>query len=179
MNEPARTTQAARFGWFAAGHFVWSLCVCAVSWVLMAVLAGSGVPALPIWGGLTVFAVGGYFPAGVWVAARRRWTRPASRREAVLAVLLPVLVAWAWEGVGLAGMFFGDDLPTLAFLSGMLLYAACFLATPSVIFIFFYFLVFPVWRDDWGFWVMVALAGLLPPLLFAAGSFWQARPPAD
>lgn len=175
VDEPKRTTQAARFGWFAAGHFIWSVCVCSVAWLLLAALAGSDFPPLPLWAGLTVFVIGAYFPIGAWVAARRRWSRPASRREAVLAVLLPTLVAWTWEGVAIAGMFYGEVFPALTLLSGMLLYASLALATPSVIFIFFWFTCFNPWRDDWNFWLMTALAGLLPPLLFAAGSFWRER----
>lgn len=174
MDEPKRTTQAARFGWFAAGHFLWSLCVCSVAWLLLAALAGCDVFPLALWSGLTVFVIGAYFPIGAWVAARRRWNRPASRRESVLAVLLPTLAAWTWEGVAIAGMFYGEAFPALVFLSGMLLYASLALATPSVIFIFFCFTCFNVWGNDWEFWLMAALAGLLPPLLFAAGSFWRA-----
>ena len=46
----------------------------------------------------------------------------------------------------------------------------------TVLFLFFCMGVLHVgmWLDDPGFWMMAALAGALPPLLFALGSFWQA-----
>ena len=197
------TTLATRFGWFALGHFLISivltaLFVCVIGplaavvmdgapeWTASALLAGMTTLALGAYflagaytasallAGMTTLALGAYFLAGAYTASARRWTAPAKDAERFLAILLPTLVAWAWEGAAIAGM--AGDFPLLQALAGMLLYSALFLASPSVLFLFFCIGVLHVgmWLDDPGFWMMAALAGALPPLLFALGSFWQA-----
>lgn len=182
MSTLKHTTTAARFGWFALSHFLISITTCAVFFFGAAPLSllwsydwsTALVPA--VWTGMTVLALGSYFAVGAYIASTRRWSRPSCARERILAVLLPTLVAWCWEGIAIAGMS-GDAAAPLSALAGFLLYAALSLATPSVVFIFFSFSCLHVgpWLDDWRFWVTAALAGLLPPLLFAAGSFWQSR----
>lgn len=175
------TTLAARFGWFALGHclisvVVSALFVCAVGPVAAVALDGrSEWAASALLGGMTTLALGAYFIAGAYTASSRRWTPPAGGIERFLAVLLPALAAWAWEGTAIAGMA-SDGSPGLQALAGFLLYAALFLAAPSVLFLFFCVGILNVglWLDEPGFWVMAFLAGFLPPLLFALGSFWQA-----
>ncbi len=174
------TTIAARFGWFALGHVLISITTCAVCFFGAAPLSllwtfdWSACLVPVVWTGVTVLALGSYFAAGAYIAAAHGWSRPSCAREYILAVLLPALVAWCWEGAAIAGMS-GQSFSALSALAGFLLYAALFLATPSVIFIFFSFayLNTGLWLDDWGFWATAILAGFLPPLLFAAGSFWQ------
>lgn len=177
--ESCPTSIPARFGWFAAGHLIVSLITCGVMFCIAFPLSAlaEGVPSwlpLTIMTGSTVFAIGGYFIAGAYTAKARRWTPPSSKEDAVLAVLLPALVAWTWEGVAIAGM--AGETAFLQALAAFLLYIALFLAAPSVLFIFFCATILGagMFFDDMSFWVMVVLAGFLPPLLFALGSFWQA-----
>lgn len=175
------TTLAARFGWFALGHFLISILLCALFVCIVGPVAAvvldehSGWAAPALLGGMTTLALGAYFAAGAYTASARRWTAPSKGSERLLAVLLPALVAWAWEGVAIAGMA-SHGSSGLQALAGMLLYAALFLATPSVLFLFFCAGVLHVglWLDEPGFWIMAVLSGLLPPLLFALGSFWRA-----
>lgn len=174
------TTLAARFGWFALGHFLISIVLTALFVCVIGPLAAVVMDGAPEWtasallAGMTTLALGAYFLAEAYTASARRWTAPAKDAERFLAILLPTLVAWAWEGAAIAGM--AGDFPLLQALAGMLLYSALFLASPSVLFLFFCMGVLHVgmWLDDPGFWMMAALAGALPPLLFALGSFWQA-----
>ena len=173
------TSLAARFGWFALGHFLISITLCALFVCVLGPVAA--VVIAPEWAaaallaGMTTLALGAYFIAGAYTAHSRRWTAPAGGRERALAVLLPALAAWAWEGTAIAGMA-SDGSPGLQALAGFLLYAALFLAAPSVLFLFFCVGILNVglWLDEPGFWVMAFLAGFLPPLLFALGSFWRA-----
>ena len=175
------TSLAARFGWFALGHFLISIILCALFVCIVGPVAAvmldehSGWAAPALLGGMTALALGAYFIAGACTASSRRWTAPSGGMERLLAVLLPALAAWAWEGTAIAGMA-SDGSPGLQALAGFLLYTALFLAAPSVLFIFFCVGVLNVglWLDEPGFWVMAFLAGFLPPLLFALGSFWRA-----
>ena len=169
------TSTAARFGWFAAGHFLLSICVCSAAWLLLLVTAQlSETWGKVLLGAAAVLAVGAYFPVGAFTAARRRWTLPAARWDAALSVLLPTLVAWTWEGIVIFSILHADA-SFWASLAITLVYLALFLATPSVIFVFFCFIGLDLgWQGNFSFWVIAVLAVLLPPLLFAAGSFWQA-----
>ena len=129
------TTLAARFGWFALGHFLISIVLTALFVCVIGPLAAVVMDGAPEWtasallAGMTTLALGAYFLAGAYTASARRWTAPAKDAERFLAILLPTLVAWAWEGAAIAGM--AGDFPLLQALAGMLLYSALFLASPD------------------------------------------------
>ena len=155
-----------RFGMFAAAHFLWSLLCC---WPMLQLLDGKEVSALI---GVSVMMFG-YFPLG-WVVARCfRWPAP-TRKQSIIAVLAPTAVAWFWAGMAALGLYLDHVEIAVAF--GM---PAFFLASPSLLFVLAFMPwvarifgatgaqagVFPLL--GWG----IFFAGLLPPLLFFAGSW--------
>lgn len=178
MEGPIRTTMLARFGRFAAGHFLLSICTNIVCLGLLALLVPllqfGQEPAPQAYIVLVVILMGAYFPVGAYTAARQGWTRPSGWLERILAVFLPALVAWAWEGLMIAGLF-GSSGRVYTSLVMIFISLSFFLAFPSTFFVFFCTLNSLTWPlGSWHFFLVAIMAGLLPPLLFAAGSFWQA-----
>lgn len=171
------TTLSERFGGFAVYHFILVLLVDGLFWAM----AVFGEPFAAVlyeiedifpWL-LAAFAMGIYFPAGMIAAKRRGWTCPKDSNELCLAILQPAAVAWGWAAL----VIFGACVPYMSFLLLVMFPVSMFLASPSSIFVLCFF-------DFWltaGSSLDVAmrltfiglLAGFLPPLLFALGSFWQ------
>lgn len=171
------TTLSERFNGFAVYHFILALLMDGLFW-LMAIF---GEPFAAVlyeiedispWL-LAAFAMGIYLPAGMIAAKRRGWTCPRDGREICLAILQPAAVAWGWAAL----VIFEICVSNTGFLFLVLFPVSMFLATPSSIFVLCFF-------DFWmtaGSSLDVAmrlifigfLAGFLPPLLFALGSFWQ------
>ena len=155
-----------RFGMFAAAHILWSL-LC--SWPMLQLLDGKEVSALI---GTTVMMFG-YLPLG-WIAARCFCWPVPTRKQGIRAVLLPAGIAWLWAGMAAVGLY-TEELAVAA-VFGM---PAFFLASPSLLFI----MTFVPWLAEMlnmtGFvdtvipllGVGIFFAGLLPPLLFFAGSW--------
>lgn len=121
---------------------------------------------------LPVVLIALYFPLGVLTAWMSEWTPPQTAQEKRRAVLLPTLVAWSWVGVVLLSVVgdVGELLMSVFTIS-------FFFAAPSSLFTITYALCLP-WRGSGllaalGVWGMIA--GFLPPLLFAAGSFWLSQ----
>jgi len=161
-----RGGNGVRFGMFAAAHIIWSL-LC--SWPMLQLLDGKEVSALI---GTTVMMFG-YLPLG-WLAARCfHWPLP-TKKQSIRAVLLPAGIAWLWAGMAALGLYTEELAIAAAF--GM---PAFFLASPSLLFV----LTFMPWVarliGETGFLDEVFpllgsgifFAGLLPPLLFFAGSW--------
>lgn len=156
----------ARFGWFALGHIVWSL-IC--SWPMSKLLdaefritAGIGTAVMML----------GYLIVG-WLAARFcRWPVP-TKKQSFIAVVLPAGIAWLWAGS--AAIALAAEEVAVAAVLGL---PAFGLASPSLLFV----MTFVPWLaellsltgsvDAVGpmLGVGIFFAGLLPPLLFFAGS---------
>lgn len=158
-----KTGNAARFGWFAAAHLLWSL-MCGVP-VLQLLGESLGVMCLSAAVGML-----GYLLLG-WVVARFcRWSPPTGR-QALVAVLLPAGIAWLWAGTTALCLYGSGDTVMLAAALGL---PALFLAAPSVLFLYEVMGVAGelLGGGDPQPWLAAAifLAGLLPPLLFFLGS---------
>ncbi len=156
------TTLGARFLGFTVSHIVLSM----VGVALVGSVLGrfsSGLLLL-VAGSLLMLA---YFPLGAYAAAEGHWTCPTDE-EKLLAVLQPALVAWAWAGLVIFSLWGGvEALLIPAF------FISVIFASPSSGFVLLCALFLP-YDDSVSWWCFVAfLAGLLPPLLFALGSFWQ------
>lgn len=163
------TTVAQRFGGFAAAHITYSLLS------LPCLIFGGMVPVWPVLIWLyPVAAMIFYFPIGMFTAWLSEWSPPQSGRERQLAVLLPALVAWIWVGIVLISVTgeWGELF--------MAIFAISFLfATPSSLFSIIFLGTFSHLTGDGGLAVSLGLCGLLagflPPLFFALGSFWQSE----
>lgn len=167
--EKKPTTLGARFSGFAAGHFCLSLCGAAVAYLAARLLINS--TALCAVGAAVLMLA--YFPAGAMVASENHWTRPENEKEQFLAVLQPALVAWAWAAVVLVTLLRGG-LPDWMW---VVVPVTLILAFPSSAFVILCAVLgsnVDLYPNLYLWWGRVAfLAGLLPPLLFALGSFWQ------
>lgn len=158
-----KTGNAARFGWFAAAHTLWSLvCGAPVMWLLGESL---GVMRLSAAVGML-----GYLLLGGVVARFCHWSVPTGT-QGLFAVLLPAGIAWLWAGITALCLYGSGDTVMLAAALGL---PAFFLAAPSLLFLW-------AWMGAAGAllgmgdprpWLAAAifLAGLLPPLLFFLGS---------
>ncbi len=162
-------TIAQRFGGFAATHIAYSL-LC----LLSLYLAGSGIGLVGlglIWWMLPLTLVALYFPLGMLIAQLTKWTPPGTGRERRLAILLPTLVAWTWVCVVLVMVVGEWEEPFMAILA-----ISFFFAAPSSILVTI--LIGPLSQISDNLILSLGLSGLisglLPPLLFALGSFWQA-----
>lgn len=155
------TTVGQRFGGFAICHLTYSILL-AVSFPVWIELCVSEVT-LPLVG-LCLMAA--YFPLGYLTAYLEEWTVPQNSREKCMAVGYPVVVAWIWVTVVWITLFpeSGDFLPVVVVIS-------LFLAAPSSFFVLFFGLAGNSVVD---FALVGLVAGFLPPLFFACGSFWQA-----
>lgn len=161
---PAHTTQQERFGGFALAHLGLSCLSFPLFWLG---LFQMDLPGAVIFVGASLLA---YFPLGVLAAWMGSWTIPLTGRERWQAVAYPTAVAWVWVGFVLLSLATAaGELLILAF------FVSLMLAAPSSALVL---LTMPLWGSgsSWGGLVPVGLlAGVLPPLLFAWGSFCQAE----
>lgn len=167
---PAHTTQQERFGGFALAHFGLSGLGLSLIWL--------GVPALALGAselsfGALIALVGAallaYFPLGMFAAWLGSWTAPFTDGERWRAVACPTAVAWAWVGFVVIAWDTADEaLLLLAFMVSITL------AIPSSGLVL---VCAPLWKNGGalGLALVGLAAGVLPPLLFAWGSFCQAR----
>lgn len=165
MNEQAvpRTTLGDRFLGFTVSHIVLSMLGAALVYEVLGRFSSGGL--LPFVAESLLILV--YFPLGAYAAFEGRWTCPTDE-EKLLAVLQPALVAWAWAGLVIFSPWGGAEVLLIpAF------FISVILASPSSGFVILCVLCLP-YRERLAWWCFAAfLAGFLPPLLFALGSFWQ------
>lgn len=183
--ERKATTLDARFNGFAAAHLSLSALVLLAIMVLPRLTTMTTKTALWNWfeeGVPLVVALlmGIYFPLGMLVARVKKWTAPQTRRERVLAVLRPAAVAWVWALVVLVTVWLNvlgvvEMRPEL--FMALLTLSFLFASPSSYVMLFSFAVDWPssvagkvIFLNLQGF-----LVGLLPPLLFALGSFWQAK----
>ena len=163
------TVQRGRFLGFAGGHFV----VSAVSVPLWLLAADPAAEQLGLWAlgaGLMLL----YLPAGALTAGLFGWERPTPGRWG-RSVLLGALAGWAGGFGGWAGLCLGIELEWTGRAYGCfcLLLSPAFLASPS--FVLMLGVLGAVggvpgaWDPLW--WGGIALAGLLPALLFHLGAW--------
>ena len=155
-----------RFGWFALGHIVWSV-LCSAP--MLNLLDGEVIPAAI---GTAVMMLG-YLLVGWLVARFRRWPVP-TKRQSLIAVMLPTGIAWLWAGT--TALTLSTEVISVAAVLGL---PAFWLASPSLLFI----MTFVPWLAEMlnmtGFvdtvipllGVGIFFSGLLPPLLFWVGSW--------
>jgi len=162
---PAHTTQEERFGSFTMAHLNLSV----LSLALWTLIFSADLP----WGVNMTFSMItllAYFPLGMFAAWMEGWTAPFTAGERWRAVAYPTAVAWAWVGVVISALLSGNGPFFMLIFPTSMLFAA-----PSSVFIL---VTLPLWDrgELWGGLALVGLlAGVLPPLLFAWGSFCQAR----
>ena len=173
---PKPTSAATRFGGFAICHLCASLLVtpCIILCILLVwdVHEWSVVPAVVL---VLFLMMGMYFPLGMLTAWIDNWTVPKTDRDRFLAVAQPTAVAWIWVVIVLGciqleGEGTGELVLAVALIS-------CGCAAPSSIFVLCSMgLLMPHSHEGMLCALMLTgvLAGILPPLLFAWGSFWQA-----
>lgn len=172
VSEPAApppvTTLKERFKGFALYHILYSLAFCAfctlISPLLAACLLSAGAYLLysivPL---LCIVGMALYFPLGMRKAKRGRWSVPTGK-ELCLAALLPCLISVPWVLM----------LPLLLEVLQLYLLISAVLAAPSSLFVLFFSLT--VNPTSYLVFDLFALfAAVLPPLLFALGSFCQAK----
>ena len=169
---PAHTTQQERFGSFALAHFGLSCLGFFLIWLGLPVLdlaLGSSELTFGVLIALVGAALLAYFPLGMFAAWLGRWTAPFTAGERWKAVAYPTAVAWAWVGFVVTAWGTADDaLLLLAFTVSITL------ALPSSGLVL---MCAPLWEHDGvlGLALIGLMAGIIPPLLFAWGSFCQAR----
>ena len=167
---PAHTTQEERFGGFALAHFGLSGLDFSLAWLgLPALVLGSSEPSIGALISLVGAALLAYFPLGMFAAWLGRWTAPFTAGGRGWAIAYPTAVAWTWVGFVVIAWGTADEaLLLLAFMVSITL------AIPSSGLVL---VCAPLWENDGvlGLALIGLLAGVLPPLLFAWGSFCQAR----
>ena len=167
-----RTSNALRFGYFAAGHLKVSLVWAAV---FLAGLTVLNHPGEQTWFRLVFSAIAmlSYLPVGWHTARKQKWNRP-NRQESIWAVCVPALAAWLWASLGFFFLWMGEAPGGSNFgfaMAWLLLAPLLLLALPSALFGIECMAYLPLP-------VNIFLAGLLPPLLFWLGSRLGARDPA-
>lgn len=163
-----KTSQSTRFRGFAVSHFVLSIFCLGGYWVL---LHTEAVESIPLWWLICCISMAAYFCAGLMTARAEGWSPPESREEKALAIFYATAVAWIWAAFVLFSLF--DFLPALVLVA---VYGSFILATPSSLMVLL--MVETLAETALGEWTMVCLvlaglaAGIVPPTLFALGSFW-------
>lgn len=167
---PAHTTQEERFWGFALAHLGLSGLGFSLVWLgLPALVLGSSELSIGALISLVGAALLAYFPMGMFAAWLEQWTAPFTAEERWRAIAYPTAVAWAWVGFVVIAWGTADEaLLLLAFMVSITL------AIPSSGLVL---VCAPLWENDgvFGLALIGLLAGVLPPLLFAWGSFCQAR----
>lgn len=167
----ARTTLGRRFCGFAMAHICYDLLGVAVLWLVLFTVLGNVDD-------MTVFTILAalfgsvsmviYFPLGLLAAWWGDWSVPTAR-EKVWAVLQPCLISVSWAALTLWSLpHSGTNL-----LFTLMLPVSMTLAAPSSFFFACCLFVCRSWN------LSALLAAVLPPLLFALGSFWQAERRGD
>ena len=166
------TSLRARFIGFAGGHFALSALGAAVAFAMFGAAGGSA----GMLGAMTALLLLLYVPAGAFTAFLMEWERPTAR-EWLRAVALVGGVACLW---GFGGFALCLAEPT-ALLGFCLLMSTVFLASPSFCLMFLVLLqLLEVNSLGWGllWFPAIAVAGLLPPVLFFTGAlFVKKKPP--
>ncbi len=165
------TTVSQRFNGFAVCHLAYSLLSLIPAFCVYMKVVEAPFLAVTLWL-LPVVLIALYFPMGMLAAWVSEWTPPRTLRERWLAIALPTLAAWLWVVFVLVCIVgeWGDLFMLVLALSFLL-------AAPSSLFV----VTLCGWSLLLGNSGLVALgvcgliAGALPPLLFALGSFWQAE----
>ena len=99
------------------------------------------------------------------------WTPPQTKKEKYKTVMQPALVAWGWVLV----VFFSIWIEAEELLLAVFFISMIF-AMPSSVFSLVVFAT----NGEWSALLLGGiLSGLLPPLLFALGSFWQGKRQAE
>lgn len=171
---PSATTVKERFKGFALYHLLYSLffftffvCFVSFSYFLDAIPIETR-PAMAVQQFILYLSIPLsmvlYFPLGMWKAKRGRWTVP-SGKELCLAVALPCLVSVTWA------LLFPLSIEVIQL---YLLISAIF-AAPSSFFVIYLSLLLDPYLLNWVGFTVALLSAVLPPLLFALGSFWQAK----
>ena len=158
------TSLRARFLGFAGGHFMLSALGAAVAFAMFGAEEG-GVGLL---GPLTALLMLLYVPAGSFTAFLMEWERPTVR-EWLRAAALVGGVACLW-GFGGFARCLAEPTTLLGF---CLLMSTVFLASPSFCLMFLVLLqLLEVNSLGWGllWFPAIAVAGLLPPVLFFLGA---------
>ena len=168
---PKLTTASARFGGFALSHLTFSVLLAVFSPFFLGALEALWPASewlLPL---IPILMMGMYFPMGVFASYLGEWTQPQTTRERFLAVAQPTAVAWAWVAVVLLSVnaeWNGSGDIVLA-----VVFTSFFLAAPSSIFVLCAIPFLSYKSTWWDLGAVGLLAGILPPLLFAWGSFSQ------
>ncbi len=164
VNTPSATTTKERFKGFARYHFTYSF-LFLVFFTLVLVVAT--LPSLPVelLAVLCVISMLLYFPLGMLAAKRRGWTVP-TLQGACLAILQPCGVSVLWV---LLFPLIDGAFQIYAILSVL------FAAPSSSFFIFLLASKPSDLLSTMYLFGAALLAAVLPPLLFALGSFCQAK----
>lgn len=165
---PPATTTKERFKGFALYHVVYSF-LFLICFALVFPFFTTGIftissslfySVMPLFG---ILSMALYFPLGMRKAKQGHWTVP-SGKELCLAVLLPCLISVSWV--------FLFPLSNELFLFYFLISAI--FAAPSSLFVIVAIVL--SLTSDLSVCIFAGLfAAVLPPLLFALGSFWQAK----
>ena len=166
------TTQLQRFSGFALCHICYSPVSLIFAHLFYTVAGELGAVMTAM---LPIALIALYFPLGMLTARLSGWTRPQTRREKVWVIALPTLMAWLWVAVVLLSI---GGAPEELFL--WVFGISLLLAAPSSLFVmtliaFWDWAMLPATGDPFvilGSFGIVA--GILPTLLFALGSFYQA-----
>lgn len=162
-----------RFGMFAVAHILWSV-VC--SPFVLRLLSGR-IKTACITAAVMMLA---YFLLGWLVAHFSHWPVP-SKNQSLWSISLPAGIAWLWAGSTALCLYSGgDNLTGIAAILGL---PAFLVASPSLLFV----MAFMGWvgasfyqngiitNEAAVMAVAIFLAGLLPSLLFSAGSLWGSK----
>lgn len=183
--EEKRTRPLERFGWFAASHVAISIETFFVAILILLIGSGPSMPQNPLFLcllGVELLSMACYWGAGAHLARSRKWTAFSSPKEFWGAMLRPAVIAWIWGGalltLTMGVSFVPDGTPaTVGAIWGaavaVLFFGSMFLCAPSSLMVYLWFVVgvSQTW-PGWSMWVMLLLAGGLPPLLFTLGSAW-------
>lgn len=155
---PPATTLKERFKGFALYHLAYSAILFVCLFASSPFMYDIGFKGLALFSLLSITL---YFPLGMWKAKRGCWTVP-TRRELCLAILQPCGVSILWALL----------LPLSLGIVQFYFLASFLFAAPSSCFVLCSFR----WISGHsGFLLAVLFAAVLPPLLFALGSFFQAK----
>lgn len=163
--EKGPATGRARLAGFATWHIVLSFLLAPVLFLTVTLWGENERLSILLWMGL----MGVYFPLGMGVAALEKWTAPSNFRERAGAVLVPAAIAWGWVMVVIFTLWWENA----NFVLLIFFFSAAFASPSSVaVLISLQFIPNGMGFFPWIAW-MGAITGLLPPLFFGLGSWWQ------
>lgn len=177
---PPATTLKERFKGFALYYILYSFIfsflfvLVFIASMLYAMSPASNIewPDIPvlliplvIFGGISILPL---FPLGMLKAKRGHWTVP-TRKESILAVVWPSVVFGIWLAILMLPIW-ASSIYTF------LLYISALCAAPFIYFGFSCCVVVRILQVEWLAFILAPLLSIvLPPLLFALGSFCQAK----